>query len=156
MGEAFSNSNRSATNQSIRHCLLLALILLIALPLFAYVGHSKHGADGVVAAVIAAAVCLIAGCLAITVTSLFQSIGQGMNGLLLSMLIRTGIPLAGWVTLSMQGGPVAEAGVFGMIVLNYLIMLVVETISAVKIVQQNMGPGTQTVNHHRASAPEAN
>lgn len=142
--------------------MLLACVLLLALPLFAYFAHSKHGTDGTVAAVVAAAVCLVAGCLAISVTSLFQSMGQGMNGLLLSMIIRTGIPLVAGVSLSMQRGPLAEAGVFGMIVLNYLIMLTIETISAVRIVQQTMGSGSfssgQTVplSSADASAPEAN
>ena len=135
MGEALPNSNRSATNQAIRLCLLLASVLLVAFPLIAYVGNVQYGHAGFVAAIVAAAVCLVAGCIAIGVTSLFQSMGNGLNGLLLSILIRTGIPLIAGVTLSAQGGPLAEGGVFGMIVLNYLLMLTIETISAVRIVQ---------------------
>ena len=137
MAEAFSNSESSFTNQTIRLCLLLGLLLLLAFPLIAYFGYSKHGSDGIVAAVVAAAVCFAAGCLALVVTGLFQSIGQGMNGLLLSMAIRTGVPLVAGLSLSMQDGPLAQAGVFGMIVFNYLIMLTIETICAVKIIQTN-------------------
>ncbi len=144
-----SPANRS--NRSIRLCVLLGLLLLLSLPLFAYVGHSKHGADGAVAAVVAAAVCFIAGAVAIFVTGLLHSVGQGMNGLLLSMLIRTGVPLIAGLTLQMQGGPLAKAGVFGMILLNYLIMLMIETISAVSIVQSGATP-TTSINHVETTA----
>ena len=42
-------------------------------------------------------------------------------------LFRFGLPLAGGLYLTRQGGSLAESGVFGMIVVFYLITLAVET-----------------------------
>ncbi len=124
---------KSTWKQTLLLSLLLAGVLTLILPLVAWYGHARHGQLGVVAAVVAAGVCLFAGGLALAVTHVFSSIGQAMNGLLLSMLIRSGVPLLAGLGLS-QSGPLAGSGVFGMMVINYLVMLMVETVSAVKLV----------------------
>ena len=153
MSEALQNSTPSATNRWIRHCLLLVGVLLLAFPLFAYFGHSRHGQIGIIAAAVAAAICLVAGWLAIAATQVSLKLGQGLNGLLFSMLIRTGLPLIAGLILTNTNKPLADAGVFGMILLNYLLMLAIETTAAVQIVREN--EATQT-SQQTPSSPAAN
>ena len=57
-----------------------------------------------------------------------------MNGVGLAMLIRMAIPMATGMFLTKRGGPLAEAGLFGMIVGFYLVGLLVETLLTVRLV----------------------
>lgn len=59
---------------------------------------------------------------------------QAINAVGMAMLVRMAIPLAAGFLITTTGGPLAEAGVFGMIVGFYLIGLLVETILAVRLV----------------------
>ena len=52
---------------------------------------------------------------------------QAVPGILLSMILRMGIPLAACVVLVAMGGPLVEAGALVMILLYYLLTLVAET-----------------------------
>ena len=116
-----------------RAAILLVAVFAIAFPGFAYYGHQSHGAEGVWAAVVAAVVCLGAGLVALVFLALFREPLQTMNGIGLAMLFRMGIPMATGVILTNVGGPLAEAGVFGMIVGFYLVGLLVETLLAVHL-----------------------
>ena len=113
---------------------MLVAVFAIAFPGFAYYGHSSHGEAGVWAAAVAAVVCLGAGLVALTFLSLFREPRQAFNGVGLAMLFRMAIPMATGVVLTKLGGPLAEAGVFGMIVGFYLVGLLVETLLAVRLV----------------------
>ena len=117
-----------------RAVILLIAVFLVAFPGFAYYGHVTHGEPGVWAAVVAAIVCLGAGLVALTLLSLFREPLQAFNGVGLAMLVRMAIPMATGVVLTKLGGPLAEAGVFGMIVGFYLVGLLVETLLAVRLV----------------------
>lgn len=59
---------------------------------------------------------------------------QVMNGVGLAMLVRMAIPMVVGIVLTKRGGPLAEAGVFGMIVGFYLVGLLVETLLTVRLV----------------------
>ena len=50
------------------------------------------------------------------------------------MVFRMGLPLVVGVILDRRGGPLSEAGVFGMIVAFYFVTLIVETWLAVRLV----------------------
>lgn len=113
---------------------LLVVVFAIAFPGFAYYGQQYHGHAGVLAAVVAAAVCLVAGLVALTFLALFREPQQAFNGIGLAMLFRMAIPMVAGVVLTNLGGPLAEAGVFGMIVGFYLVGLLVETLLAVRLV----------------------
>lgn len=117
-----------------RALVLLVGVFAIAFPVFALYGHRVHGSAGVWAATVAAAVCLGAGLVALIFLALFREPLQVLNGVGLGMLFRMAIPLVAGVVLTNLGGPLAEAGVFGMIVAFYLVGLLVETLLAVRLV----------------------
>jgi len=56
---------------------------------------------------------------------------------LAAMLIRMGLPLGVGLALHRQGGPLADAGVFGLVVIFYLVMLVTEAYLSVRLVKQS-------------------
>lgn len=56
-----------------------------------------------------------------------------MNALGLAMIVRMSIPMGAGLLLAKLGGPLVEAGVFGMIVGFYLIGLLVETLLAIRL-----------------------
>ncbi|MCA9141728.1 MAG: hypothetical protein H6823_22680 [Planctomycetaceae bacterium] len=113
---------------------LLVCAFAIAFPAFAYFGHESHGQAGVLAAAIAAAVCLGAGLVALVFINLFRKPQQAFNGVGMAMLFRMAIPMGVGVVLTKVNGPLAEAGLFGMIVGFYLVGLLVETLLAVRLV----------------------
>ena len=113
---------------------LLVIVFATAFPAFAYYGHQAHEQAGVLAAAVAAIVCLGAGLVAISLLAFFRSPQQAFHGVGLAMLFRMAIPMAVGLFLAKLGGPLAEAGVFGMIVGFYLVGLLVETLLAVRMV----------------------
>lgn len=151
MGDPVEKTNTIRTRSITRQSVVLALILAVPLPLIAWVQYRSFGSDGLMATFVGAAVCLVAGLLALAVTGLGQEMGEGfggLSGLLGSILIRTGIPLGAGLAFQSRGGPLANAGVFGVIMVYYLIMLTAETILAVQAirptdpVQKATTPGT--------------
>ena len=114
-------------------CGLLTLALLLVFPLFAWFGHSRHGMLGVQAAGVACAVCWV-GMAALLAVIVVRGSQKVLHGALLGMIFRTGLPLATGVILTSQGGDLARAGVFGMILGFYLVALVVETLLSLRFV----------------------
>jgi hypothetical protein len=106
----------------------------LVVSLFAFYGN---GWAGVVAAAVAAWVCWFAAALALAIVMLLRGPQHGVAGVLGSMLIRMALPLAVGVFLSRQGGSLAEAGVFGMIVTFYLFTLAIETWLSVSFISRN-------------------
>lgn len=115
-------------------CLTLTVVCLLALGPFAWVGNSKSGPAGVLAALVAAGVCWSGAVLALICTGARRGPKQAVARLMLGMLFRMGLPLVGGAILDWRGGEVAEAGVFGMIVGFYLITLVVETWLSLRVI----------------------
>ena len=114
--------------------LAAAVVCLLApVSIFAFV---RTGWSGVTAATVAALVCWFAATLALAIVVLFRGPKYGVSGILGSMLIRMALPLVAGTALSRQGGPLAEAGVFGMIVVFYLFTLAIETWLSVSLVGQ--------------------
>ena len=132
--EAATAHSSSSGRRALGACATLAIALLLALPLFAWYGQARHGEDGLAAAVTACLVCLTGGLLALLTTAFLQG-PLALHGLLASMIFRLGLPLGAGVALSSQGGPLAEAGVFGLIMGYYLLMLSVETPLSVRLIR---------------------
>jgi len=122
--------------QLIASCLWLSLALLLAFPLFAWYGFSQHGNTGLLVAAIAGGVCWLGATLALICSAMFRGQQQALNGMLLGMLFRMGLPLGTGVILSQQVGFLAEAGIFGTILVYYLLALVVETLLSLRHVEQ--------------------
>jgi hypothetical protein len=112
---------------------LLGAVLAIAAACIAAFAFERHGMDGVLAAVLAAVVCWISASAALFITVQTTGGPQAVAGLFLSIAIRTFPPLLLGVASTAMHGRLSEAGLFGFIVILYLIALLVETCVAVKL-----------------------
>lgn len=111
----------------------LTLVTVMVFPVFAGIGHWRAGWSGVAAAGVAAGVCWTGGFLALLATGLLRSSPNAVNGILVGMACRTGLPLVAGVVLQRRGGTLAAAGVFAMILGYYLVILVAETLLAIRV-----------------------
>ena len=125
--------------QRIRHCLASALWMMLAqmvvTVLMCAYGYSSHGGTGVVAALLAGATCFAPALAALFVVAITAGTPSSMGGTMLSIGIRTAAPLFALIFLPQLSRPLAEAGLLGMVLLNYLVVLAVESLLAVRIVQ---------------------
>ena len=112
----------------------LAVAVVATLGVVVPAVRSQHGSAGVEAAVVAAVVCWLSGGLALASLMWWRRQNLPIQGALSAIGVRTFIPLGAGVFLSSRGGALAEAGVFGLIVVFYLVTLVVDTLISVKIV----------------------
>lgn len=126
-------------------CAVLTVVLVVAGVGFGYYGSHRSGEVGVQAAVIAGGVCWLAGCLALAVSYAGNRLGWGVQAVLGSMGIRLGLPMVAGIVLQRLFPSLAEAGVFGMILGNYLIMLATETLLSLKFVSTSSKPMTKAV-----------
>lgn len=110
---------------------LLTLILGGAFPLFAWYASASHGSWGVIAAAVALGVCWFGATAALLVVNFTRHAPTA--GLLGSIFFRMGLPLVVGVWLNSLNGPLAQAGVFGMILVYYLIALAVETVLSLRV-----------------------
>lgn len=109
--------------------------MCVVFPLMAAGGYWRSGTDGISAAAVAGLVNGTAALAALGLLGRLRNTPWVIQGILAGMLIRMALPMAAGVTLLRVGGPLAKAGVFGMIVLYYLIGLVVETCLSVRLIQ---------------------
>lgn len=120
----------------LRNLGLLALAVIATLAVAGPIAWARYGESGLWAATIAATVCGVSAGASLAVVARASRSGMGVHGALLGMLIRLGAPLATGVYFQQRGGELAEAGVFGLIVVFYLVTLFVETLLSVKLIQQ--------------------
>ena len=101
--------------------------MLLAFPFFLWLANSYNPGRGLFAAATAGAVCWVAGILALMATGVSAKLGShaALSGVLLSMMLRMGIPFAAGMFLSQQPA-YTDTGLFGLIVGYYLFALVVE------------------------------
>jgi len=97
--------------------------------------YSRYQLSGVMAAGLAIAVCYLSAAAALWIVSISRSHPQLLAPTLFSMALRTGIPLTFGLFVQQAGGPLVEAGIFGMILCYYLWLLLVETVLAAAIHQ---------------------
>jgi hypothetical protein len=119
-----------------RNLVRLTLAMLATLGATAWFAGSRHGTPGVVAASVAAGTCWLGATLAFVLLDRSRRSGAVINGVLMGMLVRLGVPLVVGVVLDGQRGELSDAGVFGLIVVSYLVALAVETTLSVRILQQ--------------------
>lgn len=131
-------NNASPTRGSVlglvAACAVLAAVLLPAGILIGWIVARRL--DGLVfqAALIAVGVCWISGAFALAAAVVGGRLGMPLHGFLIGMFFRTGLPLAAGVALN-RVAPLAEAGIFSMILGVYLCALVVETLLSLYLVQ---------------------
>jgi hypothetical protein len=100
------------------------------------VAYDRHGTAGAWAVGVALGVCWATGTAALAIIRLTRAAGRATHGLLLSMLVRMAVPMIVGAALDQRGGPLAAAGVFGWIVVYYLVMLAVESLLSVRLFKQ--------------------
>lgn len=114
---------------------VLAAAVLAAWAACAVVAFSRYGPTGLLAASVAAGVCWASASVALCLTAMFTS-QEAVTGLLLSILLRTGVPLLAGVAISNSVRPLSEAGVFEFILIHYFVALAVETSLAVRLLRR--------------------
>jgi hypothetical protein len=119
--------------------ILAATVVAVAIPA-CWVMGVRHGAIGVSAAAIAAGVCWVGAGGALLLTALLRDSRHAVSALLGGMVLRLALPLVTGLVLSSRGGELARAGVFGLIVLFYLLTLVVETLLSLQFVKKPQKP----------------
>jgi len=115
-------------------CALLGIALLLTSIGASLTVLRDQGTNGFYACMVALAICWLSGSLALAITLVTLGGQQAVSGMFLATAVRTGLPLACGIMLSIVGGPLADAGLFGLIVVHYLVALVTETCVAVKVV----------------------
>src|SRR5882724_8842460 len=121
----------------IRSCLALTAVVLLALLFVGGVVANTRGMNGVLAASTAAAICWFGSTVALLLAGYTSRSNQAVQGHLLGMFFRLGLPLVTGMILQKAGGRLAEAGVFGLIVVFYLITLVTETLLSLRFIKHS-------------------
>jgi hypothetical protein len=115
-------------------CALLAAVLLPVGLAIGWLVARRFDPVVLQAALLAVGLCWLAGALALTATHVGVRVRAPVHGLLLAMLFRMGLPLVAGLALN-QVGPLANAGIFSMILGVYLCALVAETLLSLRMVQ---------------------
>jgi hypothetical protein len=128
----------------LRSCAWLTLTVLVALLIVGGVVAATRGPNGALAAAVAAGVCWFGSTAALIITGFSGRTDQAVYGHLLGMFFRLGLPLACGLVFQKVGGTLADSGVFGLIVVFYLVTLAAETILALRLIKQHrkMTPAT--------------
>ena len=90
--------------------------------------------EGIFATALAAVVCWISAAAALMITVQTSGGPQAVTGMFLAIMARTFPPLIVGVASTTVHSRLAASGLFGLLVIFYLITLVVETCVAVKII----------------------
>ncbi len=94
----------------------------------------RPGSGTVVASFIAAVLCWASASAALLITAATSAGANGLTGLMLAIFCRTGLPLIAAVALHVSVEALAAAGLFGYVLLFYLIALAVETALSVWLI----------------------
>jgi len=114
--------------------------IFVAIGSYAY---SVYGNYGVAAAAIAALVCFIPASMALYAVAMTAGTPNALSGTLVSMVVRTAIPFFVTILLVQAFKPLADTGLFGMVLVNYLAVLAVESVLAVRMIQTLAPPAVQ-------------
>jgi hypothetical protein len=113
--------------------------MLLVFPAFACYGYVRSGASGIAAAAVAGSVCWLGSLLALVLLGWLRGGPWFLHAWLLGMVFRFGLPLGAGIALTRGGGPLAEADVFGMMVVYYLVGLLCETLLSVRLLRASTG-----------------
>ena len=118
--------------------LIITLVLGGVFPVIAWIGYKHYQQAGFNAVLIAALLCWIGSILGIIPSILARDSEQpeqGVNAVLMGMLVRMSIPLGGGFILHQSVEKLADAKILMFTLIYYLIALIVDTILALKLVR---------------------
>jgi hypothetical protein len=142
LSRSSTEAGRFTLAKLVGGCALLGIILAAAAILVAAAVHGGLQQQTFVAATIAGGVCWLGASLALVATYVGNVYRAPVQGMLVSMIGRVGLPLAALMALPQFGGPAAAPGVMTTILGVYLVALVVETILALQVVPRTAPAGT--------------
>ena len=114
-------------------CVRLALCVSGCFLVVGFLSYLKAGVEGLIAAAVAATVCWAAATAALLITGWLRDSPRATYGMLLASVPRLGVPLVAGAGLNRLGGRLADAGVFGWIVVFYLLTLIIETLLSLSL-----------------------
>jgi hypothetical protein len=116
---------------------ILSLAMLMFFVPVAAIAYALNGAAAVPAAAVAASVCWLGSTLALAGTARFGR--AGVNGplytLAFGLAFNCGLPFFVGLVLHRAGGPLGQAGVFGLIVIFFQFALVVSTVLSLCLIK---------------------
>lgn len=122
--------------------LWLLLAVTVVFVFVSSIAFRWHGPSGVLAAGASGLICWFAASAALYVTARTAGSPNAVGGTLLSIILRTVVPILVCLALMRISRPLADAGLFGMVLVNYLVVLAVETVLAVRVVQSGQTAST--------------
>ena len=131
-----SKTTRQIPEGLLFGCAILIVVVLVSFPFAGWVTYLRYGMPGVAASAVAAIVCGVAAIMALVFTIVTRNTPNAVAGLFFSIFLRTCVPLLAALILSSSGGFLAEGGIFGQIVVFYLLLLPVETVLAVRLMNR--------------------
>jgi hypothetical protein len=141
-----ASSKRSLREQladltPIAQCGLIAGALFVAWLAASVVAYAIIGIAGPLAAAVAAGLCLVGALVGLALANLFHGPSAVVYSLVVGMLARTLVPLAGGIVLA-RGVPwLAECGLIYYLLVFYIIALATETVLLVAKVPSSTAPG---------------
>ena len=130
----------------VSQCALLLALLVAAGAITAVVGWSLFAANGVIAALVAAAACLIGGLATLLVCRLYSGPQRPLFAMTAGMLLRTSIPLALALAVHQASPDVFAAGLLYFVLVDYLVCLAAETWLAATQMQDTAPKNTALAN----------
>jgi len=131
-----SNASRSSLSLPglIASCALLAVVLAPTALAVAWLAAGELSPQTIISAAVGGSVCFLAAALALTTTYLANRFQAPVQGVLVAMLLRMGLPLVALIALPNMGGTIATSRVTSTILGVYLIALVLETILSLRMI----------------------
>jgi hypothetical protein len=129
-----SSKTCSSVMSLVTSCALMAVLIAPVAVLVAALVNRGLSAQALLVAAVGGGVCWLSAAIALTATFFGNQFGAPVQGVLIGMLFRMGLPLAALIGLPKIGGPLAEGGLGMTIVSVYLVALVIETLLALRMV----------------------
>jgi len=130
---AFPETDMANWQANVQRGVAVRQALLVACMAAAYVlvlpwACWQFGLSGVLAATVAGGVCLLASALALWVGHVHRAPNQAFQGVLLALMLRTGIPLGFAVVAHSSAGLLTWSGLVYYLLVFYLVSLAAEVV----------------------------
>jgi hypothetical protein len=116
-------------------CVVFVAVLCTAGGLVAWVAGARHGTIAAMAAGAAAFTCGVSGTVALILAGRSAGTRWAVHGIMLAGIVRFLIPLLVVAASSAVQGPLSRAGMFGYMVIFFLISLIAETLLLVGVMR---------------------
>jgi hypothetical protein len=117
--------------------LVLTLAVALTTAVVAYVARHLHGEIGIIAALVAGAICWAGAASALTVTAMLRGPQHALSATFLGMGLRMGLPLLAALVVQLRNGPLAEAGFVFYLLACYAVALLVETSLSILLIKSS-------------------